>query len=322
MRRLFVCLWVGLWWWGGSTAVAAQTPPVPVAVYWEQLAETRDLLAELTAVPVAEQRLALAAAADEWEAITAVMLPDGRVISVQPATLTRLMRAEEPDLAQLNAHLTTLLSAQAEWPPPQLPALDEAALAEILARPEFQYEAPEPNAIQRFWRDLQRRFWDFVGDLLPQGEVSFPLGDLVTFLGLIALFLILLYALRSLFADLIAEAAIQAAHGEDEEHLTADIALKRAQEHSGSGDYRVAVRYLYLSSLLLLEERDLLRYDRSLTNREYLRSLAHRPHLAAILREVIDVFDRVWYGFQPLAADEYETYAHQVEQLKQQREKS
>ena len=75
--------------------------------------------------------------------------------------------------------------------------------------------------------------------------------------------------------------------------LTADAALQRAQTFSAGGDYRTAVRYLYLSTLLLLEERGLFRYDRSLTNREYLRRVAHDPTLSAILQDVVEVFDRV-----------------------------
>ena len=97
------------------------------------------------------------------------------------------------------------------------------------------------------------------------------------------------------------------------------MALKRAQNLSGAGDYRTAVRYLYLSSLLLLDERGLLRYNRSQTNREYLRSVAHLPKFAAILREVIDVFDRVWYGYQTLDEATYTQYAARVAELRQQK---
>jgi hypothetical protein len=79
------------------------------------------------------------------------------------------------------------------------------------------------------------------------------------------------------------------------------------------------VRYLYLSSLLLLEERDLIRYDRSQTNQEYLRSVAGRPELAVILQDVIDVFDRVWYGFQSLDSRAYAQYQARVEQLRRQK---
>ena len=104
------------------------------------------------------------------------------------------------------------------------------------------------------------------------------------------------------------------------ESLTADSALRRAQEFSGGGDYRTAVRYLYLSTLLRLEERGLLRYDRSLTNREYLQRVAHDPDLSTVLRDVVDVFDRVWYGYQPLDAPAYQRYATAVEALKHYRQ--
>ena len=110
-----------------------------------------------------------------------------------------------------------------------------------------------------------------------------------------------------------------ASEAEGGEILTADMALKKAQQLSSGGDYRTAVRYLYLSSLLLLDERGLLRYDRSQTNREYLRSVANHPHLANPLRRVIDVFDRVWYGYQPLTQDDYTRYAEQVNKLRRQK---
>jgi hypothetical protein len=122
-----------------------------------------------------------------------------------------------------------------------------------------------------------------------------------------------------LLSDFAAESAIMAGEHPGDELLTADTALQRAQQYSGEGDYRTAVRYLYLSALLLLEERGLLRYNRSLTNHEYLRSLAHQPELAAILRDIIEVFDRVWYGFHALDLAEYEWYAGRVEVLKRQR---
>jgi hypothetical protein len=68
-----------------------------------------------------------------------------------------------------------------------------------------------------------------------------------------------------------------------------------------------------------LEERGILPYDRSRTNREYLRSLAHLPALAVTLRDVVEVFDRVWYGYQPLDEAGYTRYVRQVEELQQEK---
>jgi hypothetical protein len=77
---------------------------------------------------------------------------------------------------------------------------------------------------------------------------------------------------------------------------------------------------LYLSSLLVLDEQGLLRYDRSRTNREYLRSISSRPELAKPLRDVIDVFDRVWYGFEAVDEDTYKTYVEHVQELRERKE--
>jgi hypothetical protein len=163
----------------------------------------------------------------------------------------------------------------------------------------------------------------WLSEIFPSLSAGGGLGDianfLVTFLGIVALVVVLLYALRQLLGDFAADSAIVPDDLLGDEILTADTALNRAQQLSGEGDYRTAVRYLYLSALLLLEERGLLRYNRSLTNREYLRSLAHQPELATILRDVIEVFDQVWYGFHALEPTEYEWYAGRVELLKQQR---
>ena len=87
-----------------------------------------------------------------------------------------------------------------------------------------------------------------------------------------------------------------------------------------AGDYRNAVRYLYLSSLLLLDEQGMLRYDRSRTNREVLRSVSSKPELAVPLHDVIDVFDRVWYGFEALDDKTYQTYVERVDDLRERKE--
>ncbi|HEX6033595.1 MAG TPA: DUF4129 domain-containing protein, partial [Anaerolineales bacterium] len=104
------------------------------------------------------------------------------------------------------------------------------------------------------------------------------------------------------------------------EALTSTGALKRAETLSMQGDYRNAIRYLYLSSLLVLDEQGLLRYDRSRTNREYLRSVSSKPELAKPLHDVIDVFDRVWYGFEKVDEQTYQSYVRHVDELREKKE--
>ncbi len=90
-----------------------------------------------------------------------------------------------------------------------------------------------------------------------------------------------------------------------------------AVRSEASQDYRAAIRYLYLSSLLTLDERGLIRYDRTLTNREHLRQVADNQPLFDLLRPIVNVFDRVWYGFAPVDAALYQDFRQNVERLTQ-----
>jgi hypothetical protein len=301
----------------GVRSVSGQTSPLTLQAYWAAIADIRDNLNNAAA----NDNAARALAADRLAVIVEIELADGRIQPINHSFLISQLQNENISLETINTLLTAYLSSRQSWPDPTLPQLDEAALATILSQPEFNYTSEEPNFFQRLWQDIRQAIEDFFLRLVPEeSALRVPLSNLILIVASALVAIALAFALRGLIGDFTADAAMNAEEELGGEPLTADLALQRAQELSTGGDYRTAVRYLYLSSLLLLEERGLLRYDRSLTNREYLRTVAHRPELAAVLREVIDVFDRVWYGFQMVDAREYEQYAQQVETLRQQKE--
>jgi hypothetical protein len=92
--------------------------------------------------------------------------------------------------------------------------------------------------------------------------------------------------------------------------------LQEGRQQLREGDYRRAVRQLFLATLLLLEERGDVPPDRALTNHELLQEIQERPSLTTALAPVVDTFERVWYGFESLAAPEYERLVAHVEQIK------
>ncbi len=96
----------------------------------------------------------------------------------------------------------------------------------------------------------------------------------------------------------------------------AEEAIARAQRVADEGDYRLALRYLYLSSMLLLHERGLINFDRSRTNREYLQSVAQQPHLREVLGDIVGIFDHSWYGMHAPDAQTYAHFRRQVETLR------
>jgi hypothetical protein len=303
-------------------ALAGGSPPLPVDEYWERVEETLALVDELGDLPAETAHSRLDAAAGEWERVTHVTLSDGTAIPVDHAFLLSHLRADPPDLDRLAGLLEALLGARDGW---SLQAPDQAALdrlADILARPEFRWQPEQPSAIHELWQRLLERIQEFLGWLLPDSAGSAPPIPLLRYaLAIVCagiLGAVLAYTVRNLLAGTVAEATIDPLGDANEERMTVSTALQRAQALSAGGNYRTAVRYLYLSTLLLLEERDVLRYDRSMTNREVLQTVAHLPHLAATLHAIVDVFDRVWYGYQALDEAAYARYAALVTDLRRQ----
>jgi hypothetical protein len=297
-------------------------PPVAAASlsseqYWQLVSESQEIVARLEQLPPAAQRQALESLAARWEQVNEVRLADGSLAPLDTTLLTGLMRADPADLARLQGLLGALASAGASWPPSGHGAADAASLHAILARPEFQWQ-PEPATLwQRLRERLQRTLFELLDRLFPAG-VALPevgLTNVLTLIGAIALLLVIVYVARSLLGNLVTEAGLKAGEFDAEEPLTAELASQQARTLSAGGDYRSAVRYLYLSAILLLEEQGVLRYDRSLTNREYLRRVADQPAVAAHLTEVINLFDRVWYGFQPVDETSYARYRDQIAAL-------
>jgi hypothetical protein len=297
-------------------ASSAQAAPraLPIAAYWQKLADTRALAVKMEGAAPDVARPQLAAAADAWAAISSVSLADGTMLPVDGRVLVAQLRADPPAPAAVAQLAQAMAQTGAAWPSPRYTAADLTSLASILARPEFQWPVAQPT-----WLDqLRDRLWAFILRLLagllrviPQGA-GFGLGQVLAGVAVLAVGGILAYVGLALLRSLAAEARVAEERGPGDETLTAEAASRRAQALAEGGDNRAAVRYLYLAALLHLEEAGLLRYDRTLTNREYLRSLADRPDLADQLRGVVEVFDRVWYGFETLDPAAYGDYAARV----------
>jgi hypothetical protein len=299
-------------------AASAQSEPMPEDEYWAQVEATRDLAASLDPADPAT-RAALAVEAQKYSAFTSIRLADGTVTPIDNSFLVALLHRDPPDLDQIQNHLNVLLTLRGSTAPTSTRSTNRPTLAEVLARPEFQWQEARSNPIMDWINDLINRIVNWLRQFIPGFSTPGGTSPLMLAIGGVILALLLGFALRGLFADLVGSAEL---HDNDDETglpLTAASALQKAQDTAQSGDYRTAVRFLYLSTLLQLEEHHLLRYDRARTNREYLRSVAHLPELATLLRDVVDVFDRVWYGYQSIDEEAFQTFVARVTELRHYR---
>jgi hypothetical protein len=294
--------------------VAAQQPPAPdVATYESWLREARTAAQR-------RDRLGLEAAAERLTSVEAVRAADGTQLPVDNRWLRAALETDgsDPDYKQIAERLGALIDGLAQ--PGHTPAGDaQQQLDEIFAAPPFAGQEEGQSPLDRFaawvFEILARLFG---GAFEANRGAGNPLGWLAAIISALLLLGVLLYLLTFVRRTLTREAQ-QAASSDPEAHLTAASALQQASSVAREGDYRTAVRYLYLSSLLWLDERDMLRYDRALTNREYLARLADRPDVQARLQPIVDTFDRVWYGYAALDAESFRRYEQQVAALRELR---
>jgi hypothetical protein len=96
---------------------------------------------------------------------------------------------------------------------------------------------------------------------------------------------------------------------------TAAEARAQAQAAAQSGQYRVAVRRLYLAALLQLAEGGWIEVARNLTNREVLGRVPADSPVYAHLLPVVETFDRVWYGIHEPDHATFLAYTAEIDAL-------
>lgn len=134
-------------------------------------------------------------------------------------------------------------------------------------------------------------------------------------LGAIALGVVIIFFIRQIRMNLISEAHDEVAETELEQVETERAALARAETAEAASDFRGALRFLYLSAILHLQERGVLPYDKSLTNREYLHQAQADIDLHTALGPAITVFDEVWYGYKPCDAETVASYRELLQKV-------
>lgn len=77
------------------------------------------------------------------------------------------------------------------------------------------------------------------------------------------------------------------------------------REALAASNWPLAVRLYFLQTIKQLSEKEAIVWSKDKTNRDYLREMRNHP-LGALFRDVTRQYERVWYGNQSLAAEEFE----------------
>ncbi len=234
----------------------------------------------------------------------------------------RTIQTSTPDLAaqvtgggrtsarRVAREIDRLDSALRTQPVAPAAASELAALDSVLRDSRFH---PQQNLFQQFgvwiWQPVQwvlDRIQQLLQNVQPGGEL--PTGLLL----LIALAFVL--AVAGL-AVLLGRAAIARVTGtfepaaDSDEPTSVRLAQARADAMEVAGDLRSALRYVLLATMLELGDRGVLELRPGLTNREYLHRFRVGPHAGPseeAFAELVELFDRTWYGHQPIDRTAYE----------------
>lgn len=97
-----------------------------------------------------------------------------------------------------------------------------------------------------------------------------------------------------------------------------DVIINKAEQCIQNGDYNQALRFLYISMLLRFNELNIIRINKSKTNKQYLLEIQDsKPKVHSIVAGFTRDFNRYWYGKKELDKLEfdslYKTYTAIVE---------
>jgi Domain of unknown function (DUF4129) len=227
--------------------------------------------------------------------------PSGLIAAVLAAWLLCGLAVAQPypSAAPLAPVPGQLGPAAAGVPPRQ--ALD-ARLHEILAQPDYRKAmhagGQDPQAALRWlWFQLMR----LLSRLGGLHETNYGLFLFAVIAGGLVLAVLLAHigytVARFLRRKPTRDAPDEA--GRPARPLAPDELIGQAERHAATGEYRLAVRALYLALIRHLQLREVLPRTSSQTNWEHLARLGPMPALANIVRPFTRTFDEVWYGGRP-----------------------
>jgi hypothetical protein len=304
----------------GFAPLSARAADIDLPAYVQRLTTARDALTQAQSLAGPPRDAAIRRAQDALAGIDGVTV-DGKRYPAPHGDAVAALRRSPPDIERAGIQLTALrdLLASEQVAPPDAQARQK--LDTILSDRAF-HEA-EPNLVQkqvtriRSWigAQLRRIFRPIDRARPPEVAPGTPgAGPFARFLALLGspafliLILLILAALIVVFA--IRRRGKRAGRSQEEQEIpprTAAEWRQHADMLAERGEYRAAVRALFLGTLTDLDERRLIIFDPTLTDREYLREAQRQQGwLAEPLRPFVRLIEAIVYADAPCRAAEYD----------------
>ena len=180
-----------------------------------------------------------------------------------------------------------------------LKKFDDEAIQQYKSQKEFQYGEDEPKT-QSWWDRFWSAFWRWIGKLFGEGTKKAQKTGLAPFLqylliGICAA-LIVFIVMKMLGVKMFAgkSKSVEVPYDETLENIHEIDFNEEIEAALQKKNYRLAVRLLYLSTLKLLSDKELIDWQPNKTNQAYLSEVPQEQ--AAEFALLTRNFEYVWYG--------------------------
>lgn len=196
-------------------------------------------------------------------------------------------------------------------------SFDNNALKELKKDRAFQYEKikePSKSLWDRFWS----WFWYKISQLLSTKQGKRKLNVLLIIFGVSAIIFFVVKVMGMNKDGLLGRSSkdsLDYSVSADDIH---SISFNEAiQEAIATGNYRLAVRLLYLQSLKKLSDKGFIEWKINKTNSDYLKEIQDRQW-APLFKSLTYNFDYTWYGEVPVSKERFEAVHQQFQSFNNQ----
>lgn len=184
---------------------------------------------------------------------------------------------------------------------------------------DFEYSVNDTGGVNLLQGAL-RKIFGWIGDLFGFNPdfIDYQTLEYIVYglLGLGALYLLINFLLQS-SATSVFRASEKKIDGFKyiEENLTEINFDKLISDAISNKDYRLATRYLYLSSLKNLTNNDIIEWHYDKTNSDYIKEIKDNS-VKTLFKRISYIYDYVWYGEFPIDEDGFKTNTSDFNKLK------
>lgn len=217
-------------------------------------------------------------------------------------------------------------------------AADKVRLKKILAKEEYQKQKeevkkPDEDREWEWYKNLKNWLKKRLSKYRPKPSAPTthfvpgvsPKTAIDIFRAAVAVALILALALGAAmialkFKRLLADEAVETEEegGAEEPSANVKAMLSEAETLRRSGEFRLAIRSLFLAFLRLLEQKELVVFIKNKTNREYLRELKKKKQVGPEIEKMNLLFEESWYGMKDCGESEYAEFLKVYEESKRE----